>query len=222
MSRIRRFADRVDAGRRLAGPVAACGLDQPVVLALPRGGVPVGAEVAAALRAPLDVFVVRKVGAPGHEEYGIGAIAEGDVTVADHDALATLGISAVRFDELASAEVPELRRRIAAYRPGRELTEVRDRDVVLVDDGIATGVSADAALRALRQLGARRIVLAAPAAADSAILRLRAFADEIICLVVPKDFRAVGVWYRDFDQTDDAAVVRALEADRTRHRPSPG
>src|SRR5437763_9403553 len=145
-----RFRDRVEAGRRLTELVREQRLAEPVVLALPRGGVPVAFEVAMALGAPLDVFVARKIGAPGHRETGIGAVAEGDVVVADRFALQMLGISEAEFARMAERERRELQRRVELYRGGRDLPPLADRSVVLVDDGLATGVTAEAALRALR------------------------------------------------------------------------
>lgn len=204
-----RFHDRHDAGRRLAAVLAGEALREPMVLALPRGGVPVAYEIAVALAAPLDVLVVRKVGAPHHREFGIGAIAEGGVTVRDEHAARSVGVSPERFDELAADEQRELERRVAQYRGDRALTELRDRDVVLVDDGLATGVTAEAAIVAVRRAGARRIMLAAPVSAVDTAARLAERA-EVVCLATPARFLAVGEWYDDFDQTSDEEVVRLL------------
>lgn len=183
-----------------------------MVLALPRGGVPVAAEVARTLAGPLDVFVARKVGAPGREEYGIGAIAEGDVIVADEHALETLGVSADEFTALAATQQVELHRRVELYRGGRDLIDVRGRDVVLVDDGLATGVTAEAALLGLRRRGPRRLLVAVPAGAADTAVRLRRIADEVECVVEAADFTAVGAWYDDFRQTSDEEVRRLLRA----------
>jgi len=206
------FRDRSDGGRRLAERLRAMNLDDPVVLALPRGGVPVGFEIATALGASLDVFVARKVGAPGHSEYGIGAIAEGGGVVADEDALRVLGLSREQFEALVVEERKEMDRRVHHYRGARQLPELRQRDVVLVDDGLATGVTAEAALLALRSREPRRLVLAVPACAASTADRLRTVADEVVCVIAPEDFCAVGLWYGEFGQTTDEEVLRLLDS----------
>lgn len=205
-----RFRDRRDAGRQLAAALAGLGLHDPVVLALPRGGVPVAAEVAGALGAPLDVLVARKVGAPGHREYGIGAIAEGGVAVADESALRALGVTAAQYQELAAAEQAELDRRVRRYRADRPLPALAGRDVVLVDDGLATGMTAEAALRSIRDRASGRVVLAVPVGAPEAVDRLAGVA-EVVCLARPDDFRAVGRWYERFDQTADEEVLALLD-----------
>jgi predicted phosphoribosyltransferase len=179
------------------------------VLALPRGGVPVAYEIAQTIRAPIDVLVVRKVGAPQHREFGIGAIAEGGITVRDGAAMRMVGVSAEQFDRLASDERRELERRVRLYRGDRPLPDVTDRDVVLVDDGLATGVTAEAAILAVQRLGARRVVLAAPVSAADTATRLSAIAD-VVCLATPGRFSAVGEWYEDFGQTTDDEVLDHL------------
>jgi putative phosphoribosyl transferase len=206
-----RFLDRTDAGRRLAERVGSIGLRDPIVLALPRGGVPVAFEIATTFDVRLDVFVARKVGAPGHSEFGIGSVGEGGSTVTDTVACRALGVSAEQFEGLAAAERDELERRVARYRGDRPLPDVASRDVVLVDDGLATGVTAEAALHALRSRGPHRLVLAAPACAPEAAARLRAVADDVICLIEPAAFAAVGQWYDEFGQTSDAEVIELLE-----------
>jgi putative phosphoribosyl transferase len=206
-----RFRDRRDAGRQLAQRLLASRLHEPLILALPRGGVPVAFEIAKALSAPLDVFVVRKIGAPGRPELGIGAIAEGGEVVANDFALLRLGLTNAQFSELAERERPELERRIQRYRGARTLPALDDRDVVLVDDGFATGVTAEAALRSLARGRARRLMLAVPASAPRATRRLAGVADEIVCLVEPADFEAVGQVYEDFSPTSDEEVVRLLD-----------
>lgn len=217
-----RFADRSEAGRILAEEVAALGLDDPIVLALPRGGVPVAEQVAKRLGCPVDVVVARKVGAPGHPEFGIGAIAEGGTVVADAASLRALGIAPQRFDDLAAAEREELDRRVLRYRSGRPLPELRDRDVVVVDDGLATGVTAEATLRDLRASAPRRLVLAVPVCAGDTAERLRDVADEVVCAYMPVELRAVGQWYDRFDQTTDEEVIAVLDRFGPRATPETG
>jgi putative phosphoribosyl transferase len=204
-----RFRDRRDAGLQLATLLRTEALDDPVVLALPRGGVPVAYEIAQAIAAPIDVLVVRKVGAPQHREFGIGAIAEGGVTVRDEAAMRMVGVGAERFDQLAADELRELERRVQLYRGDRPLPDVTDRDVVLVDDGLATGVTAEAAILAVQRRGAHRVVLAAPVSAADTATRLSAIAD-VVCLATPARFSAVGEWYEDFGQTTDDEVLEHL------------
>jgi predicted phosphoribosyltransferase len=205
-----RFRDRAEAGRLLADELARHRLTDPIVLALPRGGVPVGYEVASRLGAPLAVFVARKIGAPGQPELGIGAIAEDNSAVVDRATARALSVSAAEFEELATREQAELERRVQRYRGGRPLPDITGRDVVLVDDGLATGVTAEAALRALRARAPRRLVLAAPVCAPETAERLKGVADEVVCLYAPPDFGAVGAWYDDFGQTSDAEVLDLL------------
>jgi len=204
-----RFRDRADAGRRLGEALVGDGPVDPIVLALPRGGVPVAAEVAERLGAPLEVLVARKVGAPGHPEFGIGAIAEGGVRVAG-PSLERLGLDDDEFARLADEERHELERRVLAYRGGRGLPDVSGRDVVVVDDGLATGVTAEAALLAVRRLGPRRIVLAVPVGAPDTVGRLQPAADLLVCLTTPGDLVAVGRWYRTFGQVGDDEVLDLL------------
>lgn len=205
-----RFHDRRDAGRRLGERLKDEALADPIVLALPRGGVPVGHEVARALGAPLEVFVARKVGAPHLPEYGIGAVAEGGGGVMDGWAVRAFGLSRRDFDRLAEAERAELERRVGRYRHGRPLPSLRGRTVVLVDDGLATGVTAEAALLALREAQPRRLVLAVPVCAPDTVARLRGVADDVVCLHAPEGFAAVGQWYERFGQTTDEEVEDLL------------
>lgn len=205
-----RFRSRTDAGRQLAAAVEALGLTDPVILALPRGGVPVAAEVASRLAAPLDVLVARKVGAPGQPELGMGAVAEGGARVADRETMQLLGVSAERFDELATIEERELARRVERYRGERELPALTGRSVILVDDGLATGVTARAALAAVSNLGAKRVVLAVPVAAPESVRGLRAEGHEVVAVLEPSGLSSVGRWYDDFSQTTDAEVSALL------------
>jgi putative phosphoribosyl transferase len=204
-----RFRDRRDAGCRLAARLQTETLEDPVLLALPRGGVPVAFEIAQVTGAPLHVFVVRKVGAPHHPEFGIGAIAEGGVTVRDEAAMRMVGASEEQFEEIAGAERRELARRVRLYRGDRRLPDFAQHDTVLVDDGLATGVSAEAAIVALHAGGARRVVLAVPVAAADTASRLSVDAD-VVCLVAPARFQAVGHWYENFGQTTDDEVLELL------------
>ena len=205
----RRFRDRVDAGRQLADQLPT-DLHDPLVLALPRGGVPVAKQVADRLGAPLDVLVARKIGAPGHEELGIGAIAEGGAVVGS-DLVRTLRLTADEFDRLAERERAELDRRVERYRGGRPRPNVRGRNVVLVDDGLATGVTAEAALLALRADEPSRLVLAVPVSSPDTARRLVPPADEVVSVISTRHLVAVGVWYEDFTQTTDAEVLELLE-----------
>ena len=210
------YGDRAGAGRALAARLARF-TDTPnlLILALPRGGVPVGAEVAKALNAPLDVFVVRKLGSPGHEELAMGAIASGGVRVLNRDVVAMLRIPEDVICAAAARELKEIERRETLYREGRPKPDVRQRSVVLVDDGLATGSTMRAAARALRRLGPDQIVIAAPVGAVETCQELREDADEVICVATPEPFSAVGEWYEDFSQTTDEEV-RILLADASR------
>lgn len=209
------FHDRQDAGRRLAAAFSGEDLQSPVVLALPRGGVPVAYEVARALRAPLDVFVARKVGAPGHPEYGIGAVAEGSDHVVLSDAASHFALRDDELERMAAVEREEMRRRVDRYRRGRSLPDLDGHDVILVDDGLATGVTAEAALLALSEHPMRRLILAIPVCAAPSAERLGQLA-EVVCLHRPEVFRAVGLWYEDFSQTTDDEVLDLLDRVSTR------
>jgi putative phosphoribosyl transferase len=207
-----RFHDRRDAGRQLAALVRELDLQQPIVLALPRGGVPVAFEVALALGAPLDVLVARKIGAPQQPELGIGALAEGGARVVDPDLVRALRLSEGAVEQLAAREQDELERRVHAYRGDRHLPSLEGRDVVLVDDGVATGGTAEASLLAIGRQHPSRLVLAVPTCAPDAKARLQAVADEVVSVITPTDLTAVGQWYRDFTQTTDAEVLDLLAA----------
>lgn len=209
------FADRAEAGCRLADRLEAYGRDEkhrPVVIGLPRGGVVVALEVARALGAPLDVLVVRKLGAPGYPEFAIGAVARGETVLNDEVDPASLPPG--YLDRVIAAERRELERREVLYRGGNPAVPVEGRTVLLVDDGLATGSTAEAAVRALRHAGARRIVLAVPVAPPDAVERLGRLADEVVSLHTPADFRAVSLWYRSFGQTSDDEVVDILQRAR--------
>ena|SRR5438105_4288038 len=209
-----RFSDRRHAGQVLARTLEHyAGRDDVIVLALPRGGVPVGFEVAQALRAPLDVFVVRKLGFPGHEEFAMGAIASGGVRVMNPEAQ-RFGVPEAMIEATAAREAQELARREQLYRGDRPPLSIEGRIVILVDDGLATGSTMRAAAAAVRQRKPQRIVVAVPVAARDTCEDFRAEVDEVICAATPEPFRAVGVWYDSFDQTSDAEVHRLLEASR--------
>lgn len=210
------FSDRSDAGRQLANRLLPLADERPLVLGLPRGGVPVAVEVAMRLRAPLDVLVVRKLGAPHNPEYGIGAIAEGGTKVFDQEALGLLGISGGELAHIVERESAELRRRVEAYRGARKPASPRDRTVIVVDDGVATGATDTAALRQVRRHLPRRLVLAVPVCPPDSLARLRDEADEVVCLVAPPQLQGVGQWYADFGQVADTAVLAALARVRGR------
>jgi predicted phosphoribosyltransferase len=203
----RPFADRSDAGRQLAARLAGyAGRDDVLVLALPRGGVPVGFEVARALAVPLDVFLVRKLGVPGHEELAMGALADGGVRLLNDELVEALRITPEVIDAVAAEESAELERRARAYRADRPPPAVRDRTVILVDDGLATGATMRAAVAALRHAHPARIVVAVPVAAAATCREVRAEVDEVVCVRTPESFHAVGLWYDDFRPTTDDEV----------------
>ena len=205
------FLNRSDAGRQLASRLRRyAGRDDVVVLALPRGGVPVGFEVARALDAPLDVFLVRKLGLPGHEELAMGAIASGGVRVLNEDVIRACEVGEEEVDAVAAKEQLELLRREREYREGRPFPDVRGRIVILVDDGLATGSSMRAAVAALRRLEPDRVVVAVPVGASDTCASLREVAEEVVCACEPEPFYAVGAWYRDFRQTTDEEVRTLL------------
>lgn len=206
------FRDRTDAGRRLAKELLGYASDENVVvLALPRGGVPVAYEVAKALNAPLDVFLVRKLGVPGHEELAMGAIASGGVRVLNQDVVAGLNIPDQVIDAVARREEQELKRRERLYRGDRPMMTVRGRTVILVDDGLATGASMRAAISSLSEQGPQRIIVAVPTAAPETCSELQDEVDEVVCATTPQPFMGVGVWYDDFSQITDEEVRAILE-----------
>lgn len=210
-----RFQDRQDAGRRLAVELHAyANRPDVIVLALPRGGVPVGFEVATALGAPLDVFVVRKLGLPWEEEVAMGAIARGGVRVLDSDLIRAARVSETEVERVTAIERAELARRERKYRGERPFPDLSGKTVILVDDGLATGSTMRAGVAALRQEGPSRVVVAVPVAAPAMCNALRDIADEIVCAMTPEPFRAVGYWYLDFSQTSDEEVQELLDRAR--------
>jgi putative phosphoribosyl transferase len=215
----RAFSDRREAGRELATHLVAYrGHRDVVVLALPRGGVPVAFEVAEALGALLDIFVVRKLGMPGRPEFAIGAIASGGVRVLSEDAIRWHHIPEEQIEAVARAELAELQRREQAYREGRALVNLRDRTVILVDDGLATGFSMRAAVEAVRVHQPARVVVAVPVGAASTCGAFAGIADETVCARTPEPFSAVSLWYRDFSQTTDEEVRELLQQHAFRTR----
>jgi len=217
------FRDRVDAGKTLANRIARY-IQEPaaLVLALPRGGVPVGFEVARKLRAELDIFLVRKLGFPGQQELAVGAIASGGIRVLNEALIADLRVPPTIVDEITSREENELKRREELYRQGRPARPAGNRTVILIDDGLATGASMKAAAQALRAQAPQRIIAAVPVAAEETCNEFRTSVDDIVCAYTPAPFLAVGIWYEDFAQiTDDDVRRLLLEADQlpvARHR----
>ena len=207
-----RFRNRTHAGRVLAAKLRAyAGRPNVLVLALPRGGLPVAFQVARGLGAPLDVFVVRKLGLPGREELAMGAIASGGVCVLNDEVVDRLEVAAETVAAVAATEREELARREAAYRGNRPAPVVQGRTVLLVDDGLATGATMRAAVAALRRLGPARVVVAVPVASAQAADSLRPEVDDLVCALTPEPFRAVGLWYEDFAQTSDAEIAQLLD-----------
>lgn len=205
------FEDRADAGRRLAARLAGYGGEEPIVLALPRGGVPVGAEVSRALGAPLDVFVARKLGAPAQPELGIGAVSQGGALILNERIVRSLKLTEEYVKRAAEEELREVERRVRLLRGERPEPEVRGRAVILVDDGLATGATARAAVLALRERGPSRLVLAVPVCPPGTADLLRPEVDDLVVLHIPRDFQAVGSYYEDFEQVSDEEVVRLLK-----------
>lgn len=206
-----RFHDRSDAGRQLSSQLTSyAGRTDVIVLGLPRGGIPVAHEVASRLGAPLDAWLVRKLGVPHHPELAMGAIATGGIEVLSHEIIRDLGIPREHVEQVAVRERRELERRDTLYRGNRDPAVVRDRTVILVDDGLATGATMEAAIAALRHQAPARIVVAVPVGPRDTCQRLRRMADEVVCVSMPEPFEGVGLWYEHFTQTSDDEVVRLL------------
>lgn len=213
-----RFRDRREAGQLLAHRLESyVGRDDVIILGLPRGGVPVAYEVARALDAPLDVFVVRKLGMPGHSELALGAIASGGIQVFNQSVVRRVGLPNEAIKRVALCEQEELRRRERAYRDDRPAPELRGKVVILIDDGLATGATMRAALQAVRECGPSRVIVAVPSAAAEVCAALCEEADEVVCAITPEPFNAVGLWYEDFTQTPDSEVRRLLQLAAERH-----
>jgi putative phosphoribosyl transferase len=205
------FTDRAEAGELLAARFTELAdRDNAIVLALPRGGVPVGYQVARSLRVPLDVFVVRKLGVPGHEELAMGAIASGGVRLLNDEIVDALGIPGPLIDQVARREQAELERREQLYRGNRPLVSLTNKTVILVDDGLATGSTMRAAVAAIRRQQPKGIIVAVPVGAPSTCDEMREVAEDVVCLRTPDPFVAVGLWYRDFGETSDAEVRELL------------
>jgi putative phosphoribosyl transferase len=207
------FENRADAGRRLAEQLKPYHKENPLILALPRGGVPIGYEVAKALHAPLDVFVVRKVGSPWNPEYGIGAVASG-VLVLDKASLQELGITPYEVQDIIEREQEELNRRQRLYRESEDFPTLTDKTVILVDDGVATGVTIRVAIQAIKQLKPKKLILAVPVGARETVMLLRKQVDDLICLEMPSHFFAVGSHYIKFPQVSDEEVITLLKQAR--------
>ena len=218
-----RFNDRKEAGQLLSLELARYKDGRDVlVLALPRGGVPVAHEIASVLHCPLDVLVVRKLGVPGHEEMAMGAIATGGIRLINPDIVSALGISPEAVEDVERKEEAELFRRERSYRGNRGPLDTSNKTIILVDDGIATGATMQAAIASLRQRRVRKIIVASPVAPRSVVLSLRRVADDVVTMLNPEDFGGVGRWYKDFSQTSDEEVQQLLEAEHehplsTRH-----
>ena len=213
MARLR-FRDRTDAGRQLAAELRDFAKDRPLVLALPRGGVPVGLEVARALGAQLDVWVARKIGVPWQPELGVGAVAEGGVVYISRELIEQVGLSGLDLATAVEAKRKEVAERVRKFRGERPRPPVQGRTVILVDDGVATGGTAHAAITAIRSEGPKKLILAVPVAAPETLSELGCDVDRVVCLLTPTNLRAIGLWYDDFTQVLDTEVVRALELAR--------
>ena len=202
--------DRAEAGRELARLLKSYEKETPIILGMPRGGVVVAYEIASLLHAPLDVIVTRKIGAPNQPEFAIGAIAPGDIVLLNKEVIKDIQLSNTEIQSLIDNETQEMKRRLQLYRSNRPALDVKNKTVIVVDDGLATGLTALAAIRSLRQWHPKKIILAIGACARDSAKRLQQEVDELICLLTPEPFYAVGQWYRYFDQTTDKEVIRLL------------
>lgn len=204
------FEDRREAGRRLGEGLRKYKSENPIILAIPRGGVVVGYEVAKILKAPLDIIIARKIGVPFQPELGMGAVAEGDVEILDEKLIKTLKIPKKSVDEAIEKERKEIQRRISLYRNNKAHIDVRNRIVIIVDDGLATGVSAKAAIKSIKKLKAKKIIFASPVCAKDTLRDMKHLVDDFICLLTPSEFSSVGLWYQNFDQVTDEEVKELL------------
>jgi putative phosphoribosyl transferase len=211
---MRRFKDREQAGRKLAEALASYRTERPIVLALPRGGVPVGYEIARELAAPLDVWVVRKVGVPFRPELGMGAVSEGGEIYLNRDIVEYAGLSEEELALACERKLREVEERVRIFRGGRPAPSLRDRTVILVDDGIATGGTTRAAIRAVRAQRPSKLILAVPVASPDVVRALADEVDRVVCLLTPEDLYAIGMWYDDFTQVPDEAVIALLQRAR--------
>lgn len=212
------FENRKAAGKRLAAELLSLRSAFPIIIALPRGGVPVGYEVAEIFHTSLNVLVARKIGAPGNSEFAIGAIAEGDVKVLDESPIKHLEISKEKLKEVIKNEKEELKRRVALYRSNRPLPVMKGRTIILVDDGLATGSTARAAIVSIKRRKPKQIIFATPVCAYDTELELRSLVDDVICITKPVDFSAVGQWYKNFEQVTDQEVMDLLAQSKMRRR----
>jgi putative phosphoribosyl transferase len=204
------FKDREDAGRKLAKKLMAYQGKDAIVLALPRGGIPAAVEIAKALDLPLDITVARKLGAPGYAEFGVGAIAQGGIMVLNPGSLEAVAVTEKELKDIITEETAEMERRIALYRGNRHNPQIKGKIVILVDDGLATGVTAQAAIRSLKLGQPKKLILAVPVCAQDTADIVAKEVDELICLYYPRDFTAVGVWYENFGQLNDQEVIDML------------
>lgn len=209
------FRDRKEAGRRLGKSLKKYQSENPIVLVIPRGGVVVGREVSKILKAPLDVIIARKVGVPSQPELGMGAVAEGGIEILDKDMIKSLQIPRSLMNEVIAKEKSEIERRKSLYRENKPIINLKNRVVILVDDGLATGVSAEAAVKSLKKLNPKKIIFAAPVCAKESVKNMRDLADEVCCLLTPSGFSAVGNWYQNFDQVTDEEVKEILRNSRS-------
>ncbi len=205
------FHNRREAGQQLAQRLIHYREEKPIILALPRGGVVIGFEIAQVLEAPLDIIIARKIGAPSQPELGIGAIAPGGIRILNEYAIHVLDISEEQIEHITAQELKEMHRRLNLYRGNRPFPEIRDHTIILVDDGIATGVTAQAAIQSIRRQKPNRIILAVPVAPPETVAKLGPQVDEVFCIITPPSMRAISLWYDDFQQTTDEEVIALLD-----------